>query len=151
MLLERRWKPVKQKSKVGGPSFKEIDQLCFEFSDMQYFFSIFLEYGLLQLSKKVCKKCNFLKLMISGYFLLASCMKQFLASLQRIRWTLWKIWFTLRKNCLYSELFWSAFSRIRTEYGKIRSISPYSVRMRENAGQNNSEYGHFLPSVILSK
>ena len=27
-------------------------------------------------------------------------------------------------------------------------ISPYSVRMRENAYQNNSEYGHFLRNVI---
>ena len=35
------------------------------------------------------------------------------------------------KKCPYSELFWSAFSRIQTEYGEIRSISPYSVRMRE--------------------
>ena len=26
---------------------------------------------------------------------------------------------SLRKKCLYSELFWSAFSRIRTEYGEI--------------------------------
>ena len=25
-------------------------------------------------------------------------------------------------------------------------ISPYSVRIRENADQNNSEYGHFLRS-----
>ena len=24
---------------------------------------------------------------------------------------------SLRKNCPYSELFWSVFSRIRTEYG----------------------------------
>ena len=55
--------------------------------------------------------------------------------------------FTLRKKSSYSELFWSAFSGIRTEYGKIRSISPYSVRMRENADQNNSEYGHFSRSV----
>ena len=29
----------------------------------------------------------------------------------------------LRKDCLYTELFWSVFSRIRTEYGEIRSIS----------------------------
>ena len=29
---------------------------------------------------------------------------------------------------------------------RIRSISQYSVRMRENTDQNNSEYGHFLPS-----
>ena len=26
---------------------------------------------------------------------------------------------SLRKKCPYSELFWSAFSRIRTEYGEI--------------------------------
>ena len=55
---------------------------------------------------------------------------------------------TLRKKCPYLELFWSAFSRIRTEYGEIRNISPYSVRMRENTEQNNSEYGHFLSSKI---
>ena len=52
----------------------------------------------------------------------------------------------LRKRYPYSELFWSAFPRIRTEYGETWSISPYSVRMRENADQNNSEYGHFLRS-----
>ena len=39
---------------------------------------------------------------------------------------------TLRENCRYSEFFWSVFSRIRTEYGEIRSITPYSVWMREN-------------------
>ena len=36
--------------------------------------------------------------------------------------------------------------RIRTEDGEVRSISPYSVRMWENADQTNSEYGHFLRS-----
>ena len=56
-------------------------------------------------------------------------------------------WIALRQKCLYLELFWSAFSRIRTEYGEILLISPYSVRMRENADQNNSEYKHFLRSV----
>ena len=30
--------------------------------------------------------------------------------------------------------------------GEIQSISPYSVRMWENADQNNSEYGHFSSS-----
>ena len=50
---------------------------------------------------------------------------------------------TLREKCPYSEFFWSVFSRIRTEYGKTRSISPCSVRMRENTDQKNSEYGHF--------
>ena len=41
---------------------------------------------------------------------------------------------TLREKRSYSELFWSVFSRIRTEYGEIRSISPYSVRMKEKYG-----------------
>ena len=31
------------------------------------------------------------------------------------------------------------------------SISPYSVRMRENTDQNNSEYGHFLHSGTLQR
>ena len=55
----------------------------------------------------------------------------------------------LRKKCSYSELFWSVLSHIRTEYGEIQSISPHSIRMRENADQNNSEYGHFLHSYGL--
>ena len=51
--------------------------------------------------------------------------------------------------CPYSELFWSVFSRIWTEYGEIRSIFQYSVGMQENTDQNNSEYGHFSRSVNL--
>ena len=51
----------------------------------------------------------------------------------------------LHKKCPYLQLFWSAFSRIRTEYGEIGSISSYSVQMKENADQNNSEYEHFSP------
>ena len=43
---------------------------------------------------------------------------------------------SLRKKCPYSEFFWSALSRIRTEYGEIQSIT-----------QNNSEYGHFSRSA----
>ena len=39
---------------------------------------------------------------------------------------------SLRKKCPYSELFWSAFSRIWTEYREMQSMSPYSVRIREN-------------------
>ena len=46
---------------------------------------------------------------------------------------------TLREKCPYSELFWSVFSRFRTEYEEILSIYPYSDRMRENTDQNNSE------------
>ena len=55
--------------------------------------------------------------------------------------------FTLRKSCPYSELFWSAFFSIWTEYGEILSIFPYSVRLRENGYQNNSKFRYFLCSV----
>ena len=61
----------------------------------------------------------------------------------------WK--YSLREKCPYLELFWSAFSRIRTKYGEILSISPYSVRMHENVDQNNSEYGLFLRNDYLQK
>ena len=53
----------------------------------------------------------------------------------------WNIHYTAKK-CPYSELFWFVLSRIRTEYVEILCISLYSVRMRENADKNNSEYGH---------
>ena len=43
-----------------------------------------------------------------------------------------------RENCPYSELFWSAFSRIRT----VSIFSPI-------AGKYGPEYGHFLRSVSL--
>ena len=36
---------------------------------------------------------------------------------------------TVRKKCPYLELFWSAFSRIWTEYGEIRSVSLHSARI----------------------
>ena len=54
---------------------------------------------------------------------------------------------SLREKCLYSEFFWSVCSRIWTEYGEIRSITPYSVQMRENTDQKNSKYEHFSCSV----
>ena len=47
----------------------------------------------------------------------------------------------MRGKCSYSELFWSAFSRFRTESREILGISPYSVQTRENADQNSLEYG----------
>ena len=58
-----------------------------------------------------------------------------------------KLRLTLREKCLYSEFFWSVFSRIWTEYGEMQSISPYSVQMWKNTDQKNSEFGHFAPSV----
>ena len=57
--------------------------------------------------------------------------------------------FTLRKKYLYSDFFWSVFSLIGTEYGEMRIISPYWVRMRENAHQKNPEYGHFHAVLII--
>ena len=47
---------------------------------------------------------------------------------------------SLLKKCPFLGLLWSAFSHIRTEYG-------VSVQMRENADQNNFEYGHFSRGV----
>ena len=55
----------------------------------------------------------------------------------------------VREKCPYSELFWSAFSRIWTSYGETLRISPYSVRMRENANQNNSGYEHFFTQFTV--
>ena len=54
------------------------------------------------------------------------------------------IQYTLREMCPYSEFFWSVFSLIRTEYGDIWSIFPYSVRIRENTEQNTD--GRFSPN-----
>ena len=68
----------------------------------------------------------------------------------QFKWNEWLLDYDktkLRKKCPYSELLWSAFSCIRAEYGEIRSISPYSVQMPENADQYNSEYRHFLRSI----
>ena len=53
---------------------------------------------------------------------------------------------SLREKCPYLEFFLSVFSRIWTEYGEIFRISPYSVRIRENVEQKNSEYGPFSRS-----
>ena len=41
----------------------------------------------------------------------------------------------MREKCLVRGFIWSVFSRIPTEYGEMRSISLYSVRMRENMDQ----------------
>ena len=42
----------------------------------------------------------------------------------------------LRKNCVQiRSFFWSVFSCTQTEYGDLRSKSPYSVRIQENMDQ----------------
>ena len=56
-----------------------------------------------------------------------------------------------REKRLYSEFFWSVFSRILTDYGEILRISPYSVQIPENTDQKNSEYGHISSCIgVLS-
>ena len=48
----------------------------------------------------------------------------------------------------YSGPYFLAFGLNTERYKESqRSISPYSVRMRENTDQNNSEYEHFSRSV----
>ena len=61
------------------------------------------------------------------------------------------LYFSLLEKCPYLEIFLSVFSRIRTENREIRNISAYSVRMRRNTDQKNSEYGHFSGSVYSEK
>ena len=43
--------------------------------------------------------------------------------------------YSLCKKCPNTELFWSVFSCIRTEYGDLQSKSAYSVRIQENMDQ----------------
>ena len=50
----------------------------------------------------------------------------------------------LRKKCSYTDFFWSALSRIQTEYWDLQSKL---VRMWQNTDHKNSEYGLFLRSV----
>ena len=67
-----------------------------------------------------------------------------LENMENIRKTLENIIFHSVK-CPYSELFWSTFSRTRTEYGEILRISPYSVRMRTRITPNtNTCYAVFI-------
>ena len=56
---------------------------------------------------------------------------------------------TLRGKSSYSKFFWFVFSCIWTEYG--RSIFPYSIQMRENTEQKNSEQRHFSRSGLSLK
>ena len=56
------------------------------------------------------------------------------------------------KKCLFSEFFWSLLLRIRTEYGEILCISPYSNQMWENMDQKNPKTDTFhavLSSLFL--
>ena len=56
------------------------------------------------------------------------------------------------KTVQIRSFFWSRFSRIWTEYGygEMRSISPYSVRMRKIRTRKNSVFRHFSRSVFIN-
>ena len=56
--------------------------------------------------------------------------------------------YSLHEKCTYSESFMSVFSRIRTKYGEILSISPYSFRMQENADQETPNTDTFHAVII---
>ena len=61
--------------------------------------------------------------------------------------------FTLREKYSNTEFFWSVFSRISTYFPVFDLLgkSPYSVKIRENADQKKSVFGHFWRSVTLRK
>ena len=58
--------------------------------------------------------------------------------------------YSLRKKCLYSKLFWFAFSRIWTEYGEILCISPYSVGKMRTRLIPNTDTFYAVIRVIMS-
>ena len=61
----------------------------------------------------------------------------------------WNDLYALCKKCPHSDFYWSVFDHIRTDYGDIRCVSLYSVRMRKSMEQKNSKYGHFSRSDYL--
>ena len=94
---------------------------------MQFFI---LKYYLLTKTIGIRFHCccyYFLLLLLLLFFVIVSC--SFFSETSTI---------SLREKCPYSELFWSLFFRIWTEY---------SVRLRENTDENNSKHGHFLRSI----
>ena len=57
----------------------------------------------------------------------------------------------MREKCSNTEFFWSVFSRIRTEYREIRSISPYSVRIQAYTEQKKLRILETFHAVIERK
>ena len=59
----------------------------------------------------------------------------------------------LNSHCMKSvqilSFFWSVFFCIRTEYGEIRSISPYSARMWENTEQKKLRIWTLFKQSVL--
>ena len=65
---------------------------------------------------------SFLTFSIFSHALIFDCHLQHCFS-----WQIKLLAISLHRKCPYSELFWSVFSRMRTEYGEIWSISPEFV------------------------
>ena len=57
---------------------------------------------------------------------------------------------TLREKHPYSEFFWSVFSRIRTEYGEIRSIQSKcgKIRTRKYSVSEHFSYSEHFPCFM---
>ena len=54
------------------------------------------------------------------------------------------------KSVKIRRFFWSVFSHTRTEYGEIRSISPHSIRIRENTQQKKLRiWTHFTQWITF--
>ena len=115
-----------------GPTFSRYCSIDSS-SPPSYSYSIYL-------SSKASVIFFFCCFLVFGYVVICSCCERFHGFFLEI---------ALRKKCSYSELFWSAFFRIGTEYREILRISPCSVGMRENTDQSNSEYGYFLHIAAL--
>ena len=56
---------------------------------------------------------------------------------------------TLREKCRIRSFPGLYFPAFGLNIFRILCVSPYSVRMRENADKKNSEYGHFSLSATL--
>ena len=71
----------------------------------------------------------------------------------------WHVFFQLNIMTWKVSVFWVILVLIFPHSDWIRrdtpylfvSISPYSVQIRENADQSNSEWGHFLRSIWMYK
>ena len=61
------------------------------------------------------------------------------------------LWFHCIKSVQIRSFFWSAFSCIRTEYGDLRSKSPYAARIKGNTYQKKiCIWTHFTQCTIVS-
>ena len=58
-------------------------------------------------------------------------------------------WVTLREKCPYSELFWSVFSRIWTEYGEILRISHFQSKCGKIRTRKTPNTGTFYAVLRL--